>query len=66
MVERIENKKINLNVQCTAHKEENMKANQMYTSFIEKFELVNFLHIVFLDYNCFDYFSLCTILHFCC
>ncbi|KAL1117098.1 hypothetical protein AAG570_004426 [Ranatra chinensis] len=41
MVEQIENKKISLSIQCTAHKEENVKANRMYNNFIEKYEQVS-------------------------
>ncbi|XP_066905382.1 uncharacterized protein [Halyomorpha halys] len=41
MVEEIENKKINLSVQCTAHKEENIRANAAYKIFIEKYNLLN-------------------------
>ncbi|KAK9500897.1 hypothetical protein O3M35_002066 [Rhynocoris fuscipes] len=40
MVERLENKKINLSVQCTAHKEENLKANQMYSTFTDKYNML--------------------------
>ncbi|CAH1395285.1 unnamed protein product [Nezara viridula] len=41
IVEEIENKKINLSVQCTAHKEENIRANAAYKVFIEKYNLLN-------------------------